>query len=121
MKFLANMGISMLTVQWLRKLGHDALHLREQDLQRSPDDEILVKARDEGRTVLTMDLDFGQLLAASKEKLPSVIIFRLEDERSEIVNERLAEVLNQFQDAIESGAIVSVSDEAIRVRRLPIQ
>ena len=43
---------------------------REQNLQRAPDDQILAKAREEGRTVLTMDLDFGYLLAISKEKLP---------------------------------------------------
>jgi predicted nuclease of predicted toxin-antitoxin system len=40
------------------------------NLQRAPDDQILAKAREEGRTVLTMDLDFGYLLAISKEKLP---------------------------------------------------
>jgi len=95
MRFLANMGISSRTVEWLREQGHNAVHLREQDLQRAPDDEILAKARAEGRVLLTMDLDFGHLLAVSNEKLPSVVIFRLSDERSEIVNERLADVLAQ--------------------------
>jgi len=39
------------------------------------DAHILDKARSEGRIVLTFDLDFGDLLAASGEKLPSVIVF----------------------------------------------
>jgi len=50
---------------------------RDQQLMKLPDAEILQKARSENRIVLTFDLDFGDLLAASGENLPSVIIFRL--------------------------------------------
>ena len=41
---------------------------------RLPDMKILVKAKEEGRILLTHDLDFGELLAASGGSLPSVII-----------------------------------------------
>ncbi len=47
MKFLADMGISQSTVHWLRQLGYNAVHLREQGLQRLPDAEIVKKARTE--------------------------------------------------------------------------
>lgn len=120
MKFLADMGISMRTVLWLRSNDYNVIHLREVDLQRSTDEEILVKARIEGRVVLTMDLDFGYLMAVSKENLPSVIIFRLTDDRFEIVNNRLAEVLIQCKNDLTSGCIISVNDNTIRIRRLPI-
>jgi predicted nuclease of predicted toxin-antitoxin system len=83
------MGVSQRTVQWLRQQGDDAVHLREQGLQRAWDPDILAKARAEDRILLTMDLDFADLLAASGDQLPSVVIFRLHDERSERVNERL--------------------------------
>jgi predicted nuclease of predicted toxin-antitoxin system len=121
MKFLADMGVSMRTVEWLRGHKHDAVHLRERGLHRLPDDEILAKARAEQRVVLTMDLDFGYLLAVGGEQLPSVILFRLSDECSEVVNRRLAEVLLRFRSDIEAGAIISVGDETMRVRRLPIR
>ena len=49
MKFLADMGVSMTTVAALRNLGHDAVHLREQDLMRMDDLHIVAKARTEGR------------------------------------------------------------------------
>lgn len=120
MRFLADMGISMHTVRWLRQQGHDIVHLREIGLQRLPDDEILARARDEKRIVLTMDLDFGYLLSISRGNMPSVIIFRLHDERSEVVNMRLAEVLSRCQSDLEAGAIVSVSEISIRVRSLPV-
>lgn len=120
MKFLADMGISMRTVAWLRQQGHDALHLREQGLQRLPDKEIIVKARQEGRVVLTMDMDFGYLLAISGDIVPSILLFRLDNESAEVVNQRLAEVLARFGGELADGAIISVSQTAIRVRRLPV-
>jgi len=48
MKFLADMGISMRTVLWLRSNGYDTVHLREQGLHRLSDTDILQKARSEG-------------------------------------------------------------------------
>jgi predicted nuclease of predicted toxin-antitoxin system len=36
MRFLADMGISQRVVEWLRTKGHDAVHLRDEGLQRLP-------------------------------------------------------------------------------------
>jgi predicted nuclease of predicted toxin-antitoxin system len=119
-KFLADMGISLFTVAWLRSSGYDAIHLRDEGLQRLPDSKILIKARQEERVLLTMDLDFGMLLAVNKDQFPSVILFRLSDERSAVVTERLQPVLAQCAEVLETGAIISVSDEAFRVRALPL-
>lgn len=120
MKFLADMGISLRTVEWLRQLGYDIVHLRDRALQTLPDNEILALALTEQRIILTIDLDFAQLLAISKQSLPSVILFRLGNENYHEINKRLIEVLNNCQQALETGAIVSVNNETFRVRKLPI-
>jgi predicted nuclease of predicted toxin-antitoxin system len=120
MKFLADMGISPRTVSWLKSAGYDAIHLVEQRLEKLPDDEILIKARDEERIILTVDLDFAQLLAIGRVSLPSVILFRLGNESYEVINHFLAEVLNRFESELEAGAIISVTDKSFRMRRLPI-
>jgi predicted nuclease of predicted toxin-antitoxin system len=44
-------------------------------MKRARDDEVLAHALREERVVLTFDLDFGQILAASRELAPSVIIW----------------------------------------------
>ncbi len=75
MRFLADMGISPKTVGFLRGLGHEVTHLHEEGLDELPDPLILEKARQEGRVLLTSDLDFSELVAASRAKLPSVISF----------------------------------------------
>ena len=70
--------------------------------------------------ILTHDLDFGRVVALSQSRLPSVITFRLSDMQPRQVNRYLAEVLNRFAEQLESGALVSVNEQAIRVRALPI-
>jgi predicted nuclease of predicted toxin-antitoxin system len=65
MRFLADMGISQRVVEWLRAVGHDAMHLRDEGLQTLPNGEIFQKGAREQRIVLTFDLDFGEILAAS--------------------------------------------------------
>ena len=122
MKSLADMGISQSTVRWLRQLGYNAIHLREQGLQRLPDAEIVNKARTENRVILTCDLDFGALLAASGEKLPSVIIFRLENEKPDNINRRLASIFGSAAiTVLEQGAIILAEQERHRIRLLPIE
>ena len=72
MRFLADMGVSITTVRALRAAAHDAVHLREEGLIRLPDPEIVAKAAQVGRIVLTFDLDFGDILAAACRESPAV-------------------------------------------------
>jgi predicted nuclease of predicted toxin-antitoxin system len=51
MKFLADMGVSMTVVRNLREAGYEAIHLREEGLQRLPDPEIVEKAKQEERII----------------------------------------------------------------------
>ena len=121
MKFLADMGLARSTVAFLRAQGHDAVHLRDQGLQQLEDDEIVEKARIEGRVILTHDLDFGRIIAVGRASVPSVITFRLNDMRPAQVNRYLAEVLARFAERLEAGALVSVNERGIRVRSLPVK
>ena len=121
MNFLADMGISPGVVAFLKDLGYDAVHLHDQGLDRASDQAILEKAQNEGRVVLTHDLDFGELMAASGAALPSVIIFRLRNMHPENVNRYLREIVLQHREALEKGAILSVTEGQVRVRALPVE
>src|SRR5437764_15417882 len=115
------MGVSITTVQALRAAAHDAVHLREQHLLRLPDSDIVAKAAQEQRVVLTFDLDFGDILAVARTDTPSVIIFRLRNQTPAAVNPRLFRVISDCESALLSGAIVLVEEKGYRVRRLPIR
>jgi predicted nuclease of predicted toxin-antitoxin system len=111
----------MSTVQALRGHGHEVVHLREEGLERLPDPAILEKAKQEGRTVLTFDLDFGDLLAIGAHTLPSVILFRLHNQTPPSVTPRALQVLSECRNDLAAGAIVTVEDARYRLRRLPIE
>ena len=120
MKFLADMGISPGAVRYLRQQGHDAVHLIEQNLGRLSDEAILAKARIEARIVLTHDLDFADLMAASRAELPSVVIFRLSNMTAANVKRYLDLLVQNHTESLERGAIFSVTEKRIRIRTLPI-
>jgi predicted nuclease of predicted toxin-antitoxin system len=120
MKFLADMGISKKCVLWLRRKGYDVIHLSEQGLQRMTDKDIYQKAALEGRIILTIDLDFSNIAAFSKAKLPSVIIFRLSNESGENVINHLSPLIERYCKELTDGTIVSVEDKKARLRKLPI-
>jgi predicted nuclease of predicted toxin-antitoxin system len=113
------MGISPSTIAFLQGLGHDSVHLHAQGLGRLHDAGVLAKALQEGRILLTHDLGFGELMAASNAQLPSVIVFRLRNMRPERVNLYLQDIINEHRASLEQGAIVSVNEGQIRVRLLP--
>ena len=115
------MGVSITTVQALRAATHDAVHLREEGLTRLPDPDIVAKAAQEQRVVLTFDLDFGDILAVARIEAPSVIIFRLRNQTPVGVNPRLFRVISDRERELASAAIIIVEDQGYRVRRLPIR
>ncbi len=78
------------------------------------------KALKENRVLLVHVLDFGELLAFSKAKLPSVITFRLRNMNPNNVNRYLEKIITQYEEQIQKGCIVSVTEGQIRLRELPI-
>lgn len=120
MRFLADMSVAARVVEWLRDQGHDAHHLREEGLQRLPDDQIFYKAVAENRIVLTFDLDFGEIVAFSRRQKTSVVLFRLQNTRTPHVIERLQFILQQAEGVLEQGAVIVVEESRFRIRRLPI-
>lgn len=101
-----------------RTQGHDAVHLREEGLQRLPDDKIFAKGIAEERVILTFDLDFGEIFSLSKGKKVSVILFRFHNARTTHVIERLAIALNSPSVCIAENITVVIEENRIRIRQL---
>ena len=120
MRFLADAGISPKTVEFLIQLGHQATHVRTLGLQQAADIVLVERARADGSVLITFDLDFGDILALGVLDKPSVIIFRLADERADSVNQRLSVVLQERVTDLQLGALILVEDSRYRVRKLPI-
>lgn len=104
----------------LQAAGHEALHVSELGLGTASDEVILDRAAKERCVIVTQDTDFGTLLSSSRQRLPSVILFRMRDGRPSVQARVLLENIPVLEQALQEGAIVVVTDASIRVRHLPI-
>jgi len=120
MNFLVDMALSPKTVKALRDYGHEAVRANELGMAKSKDSEILEYAAKNDMIVLTADLDFGDILAYTGFKKPSVIIFRLKDPSPDHVNSLLLLAIPRIKDSLDKGAIVVIEDNRIRIRELPV-
>lgn len=120
MRFLVDMNIAPGVAEWLRASGHDAAHVREQGLASAPDPDLFSMAAREDRIVVTFDLGFGEIIAASGERRVSVVLFRTRSVRKAYLIERLRQVLPAAEETLAGGAVVVVEDARHRIRRLPV-
>lgn len=120
MKLLLDQGTPRSAATILRRDGFDAAHTGETGLAEAEDSEIIARAALEDRVVVTLDADFHMLLALEQALKPSVIRIRIEGLRAEEFSELVQNVLNQCADDLQAGAMISVNDFQIRVRRLPV-
>lgn len=81
MKFLVDMNLSPKWCAILQAEGWESVHWSDVGSATAPDHEIMQYALNEGRMVLTHDLDFGAMLAATQAKGPSVVQVRTQDVR----------------------------------------
>jgi predicted nuclease of predicted toxin-antitoxin system len=121
MRFLVDQCVDVAVNDWLRKAGFDTVHLREQQLQRLPNGGIFDKAYAEERVIVTLDLDFGEIVSLSHGAAVSVVVFRVHDTRGVHLVSRLESVLLHVTTLLEHGAIVVVEEARYRVRHLPIR
>lgn len=104
----------------LRDAGHNAVHVADVGMCGAQDALVMQMARVQGRTLLSADTDFGELLARSNDDEPSVVLFRGREVDPEALGATLLANLNQIDEPLTVGAIVVLLDDRIRVRRLPL-
>ena len=114
------MNLSPEWVTLFHEHGIEAIHWSVVGAVNAPDTEIMKWARDNRCVVFTHDLDFGILLAHSKDGRPSVIQVRSHDVAPDHLGPLVLGALRAHGDALESGALVTVDESKSRVRILPI-
>ncbi len=119
-RLLVDQGLPRSAGAFLRHSGWDVVHVSEIGMSRASDADILQRARAESRVCVTLDADFHSLLATSGERSPSTIRIRKEGLDAAALAALLQGIWPRIEDVLDSGALVTVTEQSIRVRRLPI-
>ena len=121
MKLLVDMNLSPRWVEAIRSAGLEAVHWSSVGRHDATDAEVLSWARSNSCVLLTHDLDFGAILAASGGHGPSVLQLRSEDATPDSMCSVVAEVVRRLDQELAQGALVSIDPARSRVRLLPLK
>ena len=119
-RLLLDQGLPRQAAVILRKDGWDTVHVGELGMGSATDLQILERALAEGRVVVTLDADFHSLVAVGGKREPSVIRIRREGLRGPQLASLIVQIAVSTKDALLDGALVTVTDNAVRMHRLPI-
>ncbi|NBC47433.1 MAG: hypothetical protein GVY22_05455 [Gammaproteobacteria bacterium] len=120
-RLLLDQGLPRSSVQRLADQGIDVCHVADIGYSRSTDEEIMTLALEQERTVVTLDSDFHRLLVISGASKPSVIRIRREGLRGPEAAMLIAQLLEQLREQLKAGAMVTVTERAVRLHRLPLR
>jgi len=117
MRLLANENIPGPVVEALRTAGHDVAWIRE-EAPTLQDSGVLSRAGQQGRLLLTLDKDYGELVF--RQGLPApwgVVLVRSRPPTPEAMALRVVAVLASRQDG--AGHFAVVGQDRIRLTPLP--
>jgi predicted nuclease of predicted toxin-antitoxin system len=108
MKLLLDQGLPLSAAALLRNAGIDTIHVGEIGMSEAEDADIIERAREEARTVATLDADFHTLLALEEATSPSVIRIRIERLRAQALTDLLLMVIAECEEELEQGSAITV-------------
>jgi predicted nuclease of predicted toxin-antitoxin system len=120
-KLLVDMNLSPSWVERMASHGFEAVHWSTIGAATAPDVEILTWANEHEFVLITNDLDFSAILAASAKASPSVVQIRTQDLLSDHAVSIVAKALEAHREDIERGALLSIDEAGTRVRVLPLR
>jgi len=114
------MNLSPTWVEYFYAAGIDAQHWSTLGDPRAKDRVILAFARESSGVVFTHDLDFGNILAVTHARGPSVIQVRTQDPIPEVLGELVLAAIEKYRALLERGVLITIEPEKFRARVLPI-
>lgn len=118
---LLDEGLPFRAAELLRSAGWEVRHVHDLGLTSAGDARVLAAAVEHGAVVVCLDSDFHQLLARTGADKPSVIRIRFEPISLDSWPAIMKEVFDVAEEMLNHGAVVSVTRDAVRGRRLPLR
>jgi predicted nuclease of predicted toxin-antitoxin system len=113
MRFLVDECTGPAVAQWLHQQNHDVISVFD-EIKGADDQEVIQKACEQNRILITNDKDFGELVYRDKKPHKGVILLRLEDERAANKIAVLRHLLEKYEKSL-SGHFIVVTETTIRI------
>jgi predicted nuclease of predicted toxin-antitoxin system len=120
MKFLVDMNLSPNWVEFLIRAGFEAIHWSDIGPGDAPDADLMQWAAARDHIIVTNDLDFGAVLAASQRRQPSVVQIRSELLMPHAIGAVVLAAIRQAEEELGAGALRSIDAARGRLRILPL-
>jgi predicted nuclease of predicted toxin-antitoxin system len=98
-RWLADECVDGALVEEMRKAGHDVVYLAQIDRQAS-DEQVINRANEEFRLLLTEDKDFGELVFWRNRGVPGLVLLRVRQEQRWLKWMQLQGAITQFGDPV---------------------
>jgi predicted nuclease of predicted toxin-antitoxin system len=120
-KLLVDMNLSPRWVAVLADAGIEAAHWSTLGAHDAADAAIMTYANTNDYVVLTHDLDFSAILAATQGEKPSVVQIRAEDVSPDVIGTQVIAALRQMASELDEGALLTIDPDRTRLRVLPLR
>jgi predicted nuclease of predicted toxin-antitoxin system len=117
MKFLADQDVYAITIDFLKRLGHDVIPAAQLSLARAMDAALFRAAHEHGRILVTRDRDFGGLVFV-QDLGAGVIYLRILPSTQNAVHSELERVLTLYSVRELQGSFIVVEPGWHRIRKL---
>ncbi len=97
-------------------VGHDAHSVVQQSLGGQPDERVIDVCRREGRALITLDLDFSNILTYPPSNFTGIVVLRLADQEHVTVEAAIQRVLDLVPQEPVVGTLWIVEERRIRIR-----
>jgi predicted nuclease of predicted toxin-antitoxin system len=116
MRFLVDECTGSAVARWLRGEGHDVFSVYD-EARGIDDEQVLQKAFDEHRILITNDKDFGEKVFREQHQHKGIVFLRLDDERASCKIETLRKLLETYSSQLADRFVV-VSETQVRFAKV---
>lgn len=102
----------------LRNDGHEAYTVFDQGLRSHTDPQVIAVCQAEGLALLSLDLDFSNILNFPPEQFAGLIVLRLHRPGREAVLRMVRRILPHFAAQPIAGKLWIVDEARIRIRQV---
>ena len=116
MKFKIDQNLPIEAADLLTAAGYDALTVYQQSLGGAPDERIVDVCKDEGRILITADLDLSDIRRYPPSQAPGYMVLRSPRQSKQALLDLLAKAIPMLAARSINGQLWIVEPERLRIR-----